>query len=96
MLRYFLFVLGAYEVIAFAVRITSIERGLKRAVAAPAEDTDADVIVVPRVRDSFVFNLATLAALALCVTSVLAFRFQEMPFGKIVAAADGSTKYVWG
>ena len=96
LLRYFLFVLGAYEVIAFAVRITSIERGLKRAVAAPVEDTDADVIVVPRVRDSFVFNLATLAALALCVTSVLAFRFQEMPFGKIVAAADGSTKYVWG
>jgi hypothetical protein len=96
LLRYFLFVLGAYEVIAFAVRITSIERGLKRAVAAPAEDIDADVIVVPRVRDSFVFNLATLAALALCVTSVLAFRFQEMPFGKIVAAADGSTKYVWG
>ena len=96
LLRYFLFVLGAYEVIAFAVRVTSIERSMKRAVAAPDDVTDGDVIVVPRVRDSFTFNLATLAALALGVAAVLGFRFQEMPFGKVVTSQDGTSKYSWG
>lgn len=96
LLRYFLFVLGAYEVIAFAVRVTSIERSMKRAVQAPEDATDGDVIVVPRVRDSFTFNLATLAALAVGVAAVLGFRFQEMPFGRIVTAQDGTAKYSWG
>ena len=34
--------------------------------------------------------------LAVGVAAILGFRFQEMPFGKIVTAEDGSAKYVWG
>ena len=42
------------------------------------------------------FNVGVVAALALGVTLVLGFHFQELPFGKVVTRSDNSTVYKWG
>jgi len=53
--------------------------------------------VVPKsARTRPMFNVSVAATLALGVTLVLGFHFQELPFGKVVTRSDNSTVYKWG
>jgi hypothetical protein len=96
LLRYFLFVLGVYELFVFGVRSFVNERTFKRPSVGSINDEVPRIRQSEDIRKSFMFNLAILGAISVAVASVLGFRFQELPFGKVVAASDGSSKYVWG
>ena len=90
LLRYFLFVIGLYELVAFAVRMKSLTR------IARVEPGVSVVIDLPKPRDNFSFNLALLSGFALFVLIAIGFRFQELPFGSTRVNSAGKYEYVWG
>jgi hypothetical protein len=90
LLRYFLFVVGLYELVAFALRVKSIAR------IAQVEPGEAVVLDIAKPRDNFSFNLALLSGFALFVLVAIGFRFQELPFGSTRVNSAGQYEYVWG
>jgi len=65
--------------------------------AAPEPRVGRTVVVrPPRVDDKPWFTVGFLAAFAIVTAVAIGFRFQELPFGRTVAAADGSSRYQWG
>ena len=90
LLRYFLFVIGLYELITFALKVKSITR------IAQSESGVPVVLDIANPRDNFSFNLALLSGFALFVLVAIGFRFQELPFGSTRVNAAGKYEYVWG
>ena len=90
LLRYFLFVVGLYELATFALRMKSMSR------IARAEPGTAVVLDIAKPRDNFTFNLALLSGFALFVLAAIGFRFQELPFGSTQVNSVGQYEYVWG
>jgi hypothetical protein len=90
LLRYFLFVIGLYESVAFALRVKSIAR------IAQGESGVPVVLDIAQPRDSFSFNLALLSGFAVFVLVAIGFRFQELPFGSTQVNSAGQYEYVWG
>ena len=103
LLRYLLFMVGAYEVAAFLVRAVLLQRAA-RVSATMAQQRPDDthdepqpvVPVVPTVESSLRFNIGVLATAALVTVLALGFRFQELPFGKVTVDAQGVSYYTWG
>jgi hypothetical protein len=90
LLRYFLFVIGLYESVAFALRVKSIAR------IAQGESGVPVVLDIAQPRDKFSFNLALLSGFAVFVLVAIGFRFQELPFGSTQVNSAGQYEYVWG
>ena len=90
LLRYFLFVVGLYELATFALRMKSMSR------IARAEHGTPVVLDIAKPRDNFTFNLALLSGFALFVLAAIGFRFQELPFGSTQVNSAGQYEYVWG
>ena len=90
LLRYFLFVVGLYELATFALRMKSMSR------IARVEPGTPVVLDIAQPRDNFSFNLALLSGFALFVLVVIGFRFQELPFGFNQMNSAGQYEYVWG
>ena len=90
LLRYFLFVVGLYELATFALRMKSMSR------IARAEPGTAVVLDIAKPRDNFTFNLALLSGFAFFVLAAIGFRFQELPFGSTQVNSAGQYEYVWG
>ena len=90
LLRYFLFVVGLYEIAAFALRMKSMSRIARVEPGAPV------VLDIAKPRDNFTFNLALLSGFALFVLVAIGFRFQELPFGSTRVNSAGQYEYVWG
>ena len=90
LLRYFLFVVGLYELATFALRMKSISR------IARVEPGTPVVLDLAQPRDNFSFNLALLSGFALFVLVAIGFRFQELPFGFNQMNSAGQYEYVWG
>jgi hypothetical protein len=90
LLRYFLFVVGLYELATFALRMKSMSR------IARAEPGTPVVLDIAKPRDNFTFNLALLSGFALFVLAAIGFRFQELPFGSTQVNSAGQYEYVWG
>ena len=90
LIRYFLFVIGLYELVAFALRVKSIAR------IAQGESGVPVVLDIAQPRDSFSFNLALLSGFAVFVLVAIGFRFQELPFGSTQVNSAGQYEYVWG
>ena len=90
LLRYFLFVVGLYELVAFALRMKSMSR------IARVEPGTPVVLDIAKPRDNFTFNLALLSGFALFVLMAIGFRFQELPFGSTRVNSAGQYEYVWG
>ena len=90
LLRYFLFVIGLYELVAFALRVKSIARFAQGESGVPV------VLDIAQPRDKFSFNLALLSGFAVFVLVAIGFRFQELPFGSTRVNSAGQYEYVWG
>ena len=90
LIRYFLFVIGLYELVAFALRVKSIAR------IAQGESGVPVVLDIAQPRDKFSFNLALLSGFAVFVLVAIGFRFQELPFGSTQVNSAGQYEYVWG
>ena len=90
LLRYFLFVIGLYELVTFALRVKSIARFAQGESGVPV------VLDIAQPRDNFSFNLALLSGFALFVLVAIGFRFQELPFGSTRVNSAGQYEYVWG
>ena len=90
LLRYFLFVIGLYELVAFALRVKSIARFAQGESGVPV------VLDIAQPRDKFSFNLALLSGFAVFVLVAIGFRFQELPFGSTQVNSAGQYEYVWG
>jgi hypothetical protein len=90
LLRYFLFVIGLYELVAFALRVKSIARFAQGESGVPV------VLDIAQPRDKFSFNLALLSGFAVFVLVTIGFRFQELPFGSTQVNSAGQYEYVWG
>ena len=90
LLRYFLFVVGLYELATFALRMKSISRIARVEAGTPV------VLDIAKPRDNFSFNLALLSSFALFVLVAIGFRFQELPFGSTRVNSAGQYEYVWG
>ena len=90
LLRYFLFVVGLYELAAFVLRMKSMSR------IARVEPGTPVVLDIAKPRDNFTFNLALLSGFALFVLMAIGFRFQELPFGSTQVNSAGQYEYVWG
>ena len=88
--RYFLFVVGVCEVVAFVIRVVSLER------LARAETAEPVLLHIPSVRNRFSFQLAVLSGFALLTAVAIGFRFQVLPFGSVQVNAAGEYNYVWG
>ena len=65
-------------------------------VAPEAPVVRTVVVRPPRVDDKPWFTVGFLAAFAIVTALAIGFRFQELPFGRTVAAADGTSRYQWG
>ena len=90
LLRYFSFVIGLYELVAFALRVKSIARFAQGESGVPV------VLDIAQPRDKFSFNLALLSGFAVFVLVAIGFRFQELPFGSTRVNSAGQYEYVWG
>ena len=90
LLRYFLFVIGLYELVAFALRVKSIARFAQGESGVPV------VLDIAQPRDKFSLNLALLSGFAVFVLVAIGFRFQELPFGSTRVNSAGQYEYVWG
>lgn len=95
LVRYFLFAQGCFVTCAFLARSLMVEREVQ--IPTPLPSTTHTVFVrPPRVDGASWFSVGFLATFALVTATALGFRFQELPFGRVVSAADGSTRYQWG
>ena len=96
LLRYFLFAIGIYEVVAFAARVLSLERVARQALSRNGSDDEAQFAQISSARTKVSFNLGVLVAFVVATFIVVGFRFQELPFGSVKTNAAGKSEYVWG
>jgi len=96
LLRYFLFAIGIYEVIAFAARVLSFERVVRQALRRRQENDTLQIAQISSSRTRTSFNLGVLTAFVVATFLVIGFRFQELPFGSVKTNAAGKSEYVWG
>jgi hypothetical protein len=96
LLRYFLFAIGIYEVVAFAARVMSLERVARQALSQNGSDDEAQFAQISSARTKVSFNLSVLVAFVVATFIVVGFRFQELPFGSVKTNAAGKSEYVWG
>lgn len=96
LLRYFLFTIGIYEVVAFAARVLSLERVARQALSQNGSDDEAQFTQISAARTKVSFNLGVLVAFVVATFVVIGFRFQELPFGSVKTNAAGKSEYVWG
>ncbi|MDA0297945.1 MAG: 6-pyruvoyl-tetrahydropterin synthase-related protein [Actinobacteria bacterium] len=96
LLRYFLFAIGVYEVVAFAARVLSLERVARQALSQHGSDDGEQFAQISSARTKVSFNLGVLVALVVATFIVVGFRFQELPFGSVKTNAAGKSEYVWG
>lgn len=94
LVRYMLMMIGIYEFVAAVARYIALER-MTRSSVVNTEQL-AIVSIPSSIRTRPAFNLAMAAGLALVVTLVTAFHFQELPFGKVVTRSDNTAMYQWG
>lgn len=74
-----------------------VENVLVETIPADTLTAASPAVVVPNSpRTRPMFNVGVVAALALGLTLVLGFHFQELPFGKVVTRSDNSAVYKWG
>ncbi len=96
LLRYFLFAIGIYEVVAFVARVLSLERVARQALSRHESDDEAQFAQISSARTKVLFNLGVLVAFVVATFVVVGFRFQELPFGSVKTNAAGKSEYVWG
>jgi len=96
LLRYFLFAIGIYEVVAFAARVLSLERVARQALSRNGSDDEAQFAQISSARTKVSLNLGVLVAFVVATFIVVGFRFQELPFGSVKTNAAGKSEYVWG
>ena len=96
LLRYFLFAIGIYEVVAFAARVLSLERVARQALSQHESDNEVRFAQISSARTKVSFNLGVLVAFVVATFIVVGFRFQELPFGSVKTNAAGKSEYVWG
>ncbi|MBU6200742.1 MAG: hypothetical protein KJS90_01940 [Acidobacteria bacterium] len=100
LVRYLLFAQGCVAACAFLVRSLMLDREVQipdpEPVAPEAPVVRTVVVRPPRVDDKPWFTVGFLAAFAIVTALAIGFRFQELPFGRTVAAADGTSRYQWG
>jgi len=88
MLRYMLMMVGIYEVVVAVARFANLEF-----TAARVARTGEEQVLAPSPRGRMNFNIATACAVSLICIGIIGFRFQELPFGSIRTAQDGSQRY---
>jgi len=96
LLRYFLFAIGIYEVVAFAARVMSLERVARQALSRHESDDEVQFAQISSARTKVSFNLGVLVVFVVAIFIVVGFRFQELPFGSVKTNAAGKSEYVWG
>jgi hypothetical protein len=96
LLRYFLFAIGIYEVVAFAARVLSFERVARQSLSRSEDNGTLQIAQISSSRSRVSFNLGVLVAFAVATFLVIGFRFQELPFGSVKTDAAGKSEYVWG
>ena len=93
LLRYMLMMIGLYELIVGLWRVFGLLQVAKNALAKESYES---VMPVVSLRNIAQFNMWWATAMAILVVGVIGFRFQELPFGKIVADSAGAVQYKWG
>ena len=88
LLRYMLMMVGIYEVVVAMARFANLEF-----TAARVARTGEEQVLAPSPRGRMNFNIATACAVSLICIGIIGFRFQELPFGSIRTAQDGSQRY---
>lgn len=93
LLRYFLMVVGIYESAVWAAGFYQLQRLGRQALINQSVEGLQPVASISK---DAKFNLAWITAMTVLVVSVIGFRFQEIPFGKITTNNAGETIYKWG
>lgn len=94
LVRYMLMMIGLYETFVVLARFVALDAMIRSSVAHAEQPV---IIAAPlSVRNRPGFNVAVAAGMALVVTFVLGFHFQELPFGKVVTRSDNTAMYQWG
>lgn len=88
LLRYMLMMIGIYEAITAVMRFISLERA-----AALVARTGEVQTLSPSPRGRLGFNVSVGLVVALVAFTIIGFRFQQLPFGSLRTAADGSQRY---
>jgi hypothetical protein len=108
LVRYLLAAIGIVELVRALVRLSELERFVRasrRAEAADLVPPSAPVAlppVLPRRGTEgqplswWVTGAVLTGVVALITAGVLAFRFQQLPFGNVVARPGGGADYAWG
>lgn len=93
LLRYFLMVVGIYESAVWVAGFYQLQRLGRQALINQSVEGLQPVASISK---DAKFNLAWITAMTVLVVSVIGFRFQEIPFGKITTNNAGETIYKWG
>ncbi len=93
LLRYFLMIVGIYESAVRLFGFYQLQRVGRQALSEQSVDGLKPVTLIsanPK------FNLSWITVMTVLVVSIIGFRFQEIPFGKLTTNAAGETIYRWG
>ena len=93
LLRYMLMMIGLYELVVGLGRVASLLRVANYALAKESFESVAPLVSLRNIAQ---FNMWWATATAMVVVSVIGFRFQELPFGKLVSDSAGAMQYKWG
>lgn len=94
LMRYMLMMIGLYESVVGVARFVALEEMARSSIAHAQLQV---VMSAPSpIRTRPFFNIGIAAGLALIVTFVLGFHFQELPFGKVATRSDNTAVYQWG
>ena len=93
LLRYMLMMIGLYELVVGLGRVASLLRVANYALAKESFESVAPLVSLRNIAQ---FNMWWATATAMIVVSVIGFRFQELPFGKLVSDSAGAMQYKWG
>ena len=93
LLRYMLMMIGLYELVVGLGRVSSLLRVANYALAKESFESVAPLVSLRNIAQ---FNMWWATATAMIVVSVIGFRFQELPFGKLVSDSAGAMQYKWG
>lgn len=93
LLRYMLMMIGLYELVVALGRVASLLRVANYALAKESFESVAPLVSLRNIAQ---FNMWWATATAMVVVSVIGFRFQELPFGKLVSDSAGAMQYKWG
>ena len=93
LLRYFMMIIGMYQTAVWLAAFYRLQQiGRKALMQQSVEDLKPVVSIGTNAK----FNLSWITVMTVLVVSVIGFRFQEMPFGKLTTNAAGETIYRWG